>query len=80
MGREKKRAKEIIEADSLSAGSPAAEIREETERGAGVGEGEEVLAVWVGSVLGETFFADGSGTALPEGALALVLCRYSSIR
>jgi len=31
-GNEKKRAKEIIEAESLSAGKPAAEIKEETER------------------------------------------------
>jgi len=44
-GSEKKRANEIIDAESLSAGRPQEEIKEETERGKTGGAGAEVFAV-----------------------------------
>jgi metallophosphoesterase (TIGR00282 family) len=78
MGSEKKRANDIIEVESLSAGSPAAEMRELIERGvAGGGWVGFIVAAGGAAFLGETFCLDCSGAwllSIPE-----VLCVYTAL-
>jgi hypothetical protein len=75
MGREKNRANEIIEAESLSAGSPAAETKVEIERGtAGDCSGGFTECAREGFDAFE-FRADGSGAVFPP----IVLAMYMSI-
>jgi hypothetical protein len=75
MGSEKKRAKDIIEAESLSAGRPVEAIRAEMVRagdeGAGEGKASDVFAACafaVGVVLAAAC-CDGSGVVLFMGVM-----------
>ena len=76
MGKEKKRANEIMEAESLSDGSPVAAINAETERGTAA-EGN-VVCEGTFAVEGEDAAFDCiSAVPARPAVAAVVFCRYT---